>query len=447
MTRLFAAAAAVAVFAVAAPTFAQEAPAHPSFAPVIKRVSPAVVNIGVRGTVAAPRNPFFDDPGFRRFFGLPPDAAPREREFRSAGSGVIVDAERGFIVTNAHVIKNASEITITLVDDLELKAEVVGTDDRSDVAVLKVVEGKLPAEIALADSAQLQVGDFVIAIGNPFGLQHTVTSGIVSALGRSGINRDNLEDFIQTDAAINPGNSGGALVSLDGELVGINSVILSSQGGGNIGIGFAIPSNMVRSIMEQLIEHGEVSRGQLGVSTISLSPEFRKSLGLADNTQGALVTQVAEGSAAARAGIAVSDVITSVRGQAIRTNAELRNAIGLLKVGDSVAIGLLREGRPMTLTAVLREPAQLADASAIHPALAGAELVEATEDAGGGVRVRTVQPGSPAAQVGLVPEDRIIAVNRARIASLLQLREAAKDQTSLLLQLRRGNQVLLLPLR
>jgi serine protease Do/serine protease DegQ len=446
MTRLLAAAAATAALAFAAPSFAQPALAHPSFAPVIKRVSPAVVNIGVRGTVAAPRNPFFDDPGFRRFFGLPPDAAPREREFRSAGSGVIVDAERGFIVTNAHVIKNASEITITLVDDLELKAEVVGTDDRSDVAVLKVVEGKLPAEIALADSAQLQVGDFVIAIGNPFGLQHTVTSGIVSALGRSGINRDNLEDFIQTDAAINPGNSGGALVSLDGELVGINSVILSSQGGGNIGIGFAIPSNMVRSIMEQLIEHGEVSRGQLGVSTISLSPEFRKSLGLADNTPGALVTQVAEGSAAARAGIAVSDVITSVRGQAIRTNAELRNAIGLLKVGDSVAIGLLREGRPMTLTAVLREPAQLADASAIHPALAGAELVEATEDAGG-VRVRTVQPGSPAAQVGLVPEDRIIAVNRARIASLLQLREAAKDQTSLLLQLRRGNQVLLLPLR
>jgi len=447
MIKLFAAAAAVAAFAVAAPSFAQEAPAHPSFAPVIKRVSPAVVNIGVRGTVAAPRNPFFDDPGFRRFFGLPPDAAPREREFRSAGSGVIVDADRGFIVTNAHVIKNASEITITLVDDLELKAEVVGADDRSDVAVLKVIEGKLPAEIALADSARLQVGDFVIAIGNPFGLQHTVTSGIVSALGRSGINRDNLEDFIQTDAAINPGNSGGALVSLDGELVGINSVILSSQGGGNIGIGFAIPSNMVRSIMEQLIEHGEVNRGQLGVTTISLSPEFRRSLGLADNTQGALVTQVTEGSAAARAGISVSDVITSVRGQAIRTNSELRNAIGLLKVGDSVAIGLLRDGRPMTLTAVLREPAQLADASAIHPALAGAELVEATEDAGAGVRVRAVQPGSPAAQVGLLPEDRIIAVNRARIASLLQLREAAKDQTSLLLQLRRGNQVLLLPLR
>jgi Do/DeqQ family serine protease len=446
MPKFLAAVAAVAALAAASPVFAQNSP-NPTFAPVIKRVSPAVVNIGVRGTVAAPRNPFFDDPGFRRFFGLPPDAQQREREFRSAGSGVIVDADGGFIVTNAHVVQNASEITVTLVDDIELQAEVVGADERSDVAVLKVTNGKLPAEIALADSSKLQVGDFVIAIGNPFGLQHTVTSGIVSALGRSGINRDALEDFIQTDAAINPGNSGGALVSLDGELVGINSVILSSQGGGNIGIGFAIPANMVRAIMEQLIEHGEVNRGQLGVVTINLTPDFRKSLGLAENTQGALVTQVSEGSAAARAGIEASDVITSVRGQNIRTNTDLRNAIGMLKVGESVAIGLLRDGKAQIVTAVLREPAQLQDASTIHASLAGAELVEATEDAGGGVRVRAVAPGSPAAQVGLLSEDRIIAVNRTRITNLAQLREASKGQTSLLLQLRRGNQVLLLPLR
>ena len=446
MSKYLAAVAAAVALAAAGPAFAQKTAEHPSFAPVIKRVAPAVVNIGVRGTVAAPRNPFFDDPGFRRFFGLPPDAAPREREFRSAGSGVIVDAKGGYIVTNAHVIKNASEITITLVDDLEVKAEVVGSDERSDVAVLRVKDGKLPAEIALADSSQLQVGDFVIAIGNPFGLQHTVTSGIVSALGRTGISRDSLEDFIQTDAAINPGNSGGALVGLDGELVGINSVILS-QSGGNIGIGFAIPSNMVRSIMEQLIESGEVNRGQLGVTTLSLSPEFRKSLGLADDAQGALVSQVAEGSAAARAGIEVGDVITSVRNQPIKSNAELRNTIGMLKVGEAIAIGLLREGKPRSVTAVLREPAQLADASAIHPALAGAELVEAGEDAGGGVRVRGVQQGSPAAQIGLLSDDRIIAVNRSRIGSLAQLRDAAKGQASMLLQLRRGNQVLLLPLR
>ncbi|HEU0225416.1 MAG TPA: Do family serine endopeptidase, partial [Steroidobacteraceae bacterium] len=386
------------------------------------------------------------DPGFRRFFGLPPDAAPREREFRSAGSGVIVDARGGYIVTNAHVVKNASEITITLVNETELKAQVVGTDERSDVAVLRVQDGRLPAEIRLADSSKIEVGDFVIAIGNPFGLQHTVTSGIVSALGRTGISRDGVEDFIQTDAAINPGNSGGALVSLDGELVGINSVILS-QSGGNIGIGFAIPSNLVRSVMEQLIQHGEVNRGQLGVVTLSLTPEFRKSLGLAEDAQGALVSQVAEGSAAERAGIEVGDVITAVGGQPIRNNAELRNVIGMMKVGDTALIALLREGKPRTVTAVLREPAQLADASAIHPALAGAELVEAPDDGGGGVRVRGVASGSPAAQAGLLPDDRIIAVNRARVGSLAQLREAARGQGSILLQLRRGNQVLLLPLR
>ncbi|MEX0734167.1 MAG: DegQ family serine endoprotease [Steroidobacteraceae bacterium] len=444
MRKFPAAVAALAVLAHSGTASAQTA--QPSFAPVIKRVAPAVVNIGVRGTVAAPRNPFFDDPGFRRFFGLPPDAQPRDREFRSAGSGVIVDAKNGYIVTNAHVVKNANEITITLVDDLEHKAEVVGADDRSDVAVLRVKDATLPAEIKLADSSQLQVGDFVIAIGNPFGLQHTVTSGIVSALGRTGISRDGLEDFIQTDAAINPGNSGGALVQLDGDLVGINSVILS-QTGGNIGIGFAIPSNMVRSIMEQLIESGQVNRGQLGVTTLSLTPEFRKSLGLAENAQGALVSQVAEGSAAARAGIEVGDVITSVRGQPIRTNAELRNTIGMLKVGESIEIGLLREGKPRTVTAVLREPAQLADAAAIHPSLAGAELVEASEDSAGGVRIREVQPGSPAAHAGLLADDRIIAVNRVRIGTLAQLREAAKGQATMLLQLRRGNQVLLLPLR
>ena len=444
MKKIFATAAATAFCAYSAAVLAQ---ALPSFAPVIKAASPAVVNIAVRGTVAAPRNPFFDDPGLRRFFNLPPEFAPREREFRSAGSGVIVDARNGFIVTNAHVIKNASEITVTLMDNVELKAEIVGTDERSDVAVLRVKDANLPAEMRLGDSSKLQVGDFVIAIGNPFGLQHTVTSGIVSALGRTGISRDGVEDFIQTDAAINPGNSGGALVGLNGELVGINSVILSGGTGGNIGIGFAIPSNLVRSVMEQLIETGQVSRGQLGVVTLSLTPEYRKGLGLAENAQGALVSQVAEGSAAARAGIEPGDVITSVRGQPIKSNAELRNAIGMLKVGDDVTIGLLREGKPRTVTAVLREAAQIPDASAIHPALAGAELVEVAEETAGGVRVRAVTQGSPAAQAGLLADDRIIAVNRERVNTLAELREAARDQAMLLVQLRRGNSVLLLPLR
>jgi serine protease Do/serine protease DegQ len=444
MNRTIATLAAIAAFAVSTAVSAQNA--LPSFAPVIRSVSPAVVNIAVRGTVAAPRNPFFDDPGFRRFFGLPPDAQQRDREFRSAGSGVVVDAKNGYIVTNAHVVKNATEITVTLVDDVELKAEVVGADPGSDVAVLRVKDTLLPAEIRLADSSKVQVGDFVIAIGNPFGLQHTVTSGIVSALGRTGVSRDGYEDFIQTDAAINPGNSGGALVGLDGSLVGINSVILS-QSGGNIGIGFAIPSNMVRSVMEQLIETGQVNRGQLGVTTLSLTPEFRKSLGLAENAQGALVSQVTQGSAAAKAGIEAGDVITSVSGEAIRTNSELRNTIGMLKVGESVQIGLLREGKPRTVTAVLKEPAQVADAESIHPALAGADLVEVSEDSVSGIRIRAVAPGSPAAQAGLLADDRIIAVNRQRVSSLSELKAAVKDQATLLVQLRRGNQVLLLPLR
>ena len=444
MHRFLATLAATAAFAVSTAVSAQNA--LPSFAPIIKSVSPAVVNIAVRGTVAAPRNPFFDDPGFRRFFGLPPDAQPRDREFRSAGSGVVVDAQNGYIVTNAHVVKNASEITITLVDDVELKAEVVGADEGSDVAVLRVKDARLPAEIRLADSSKVQVGDFVIAIGNPFGLQHTVTSGIVSALGRTGVSRDGYEDFIQTDAAINPGNSGGALVGLDGSLVGINSVILS-QSGGNIGIGFAIPANMVRSVMEQLIETGQVNRGQLGVTTLSLTPEFRKSLGLPENAQGALVSQVTEGSAAAKAGIEAGDVITSVGDEPIRSNSELRNKIGMLKVGESVRIGLLREGKPRTVTAVLKEPAQLSNAESIHPALAGADLVEVSEDSVSGVRIRAVAQGSPAAQAGLRADDRIIAVNRQRVSSLAELRAAVKDQATLLVQLRRGNQVLLLPLR
>jgi Do/DeqQ family serine protease len=447
MRQLLAAiAATVTLLAPVATIAQQQATPQPSFAPIIKRVAPAVVNISVRGTVAASRNPFFDDPNFRRFFGMPPDAAPQEREFRSAGSGVIVDAKAGYIVTNAHMVENATEITVALIDDRELKAEVVGVDARSDIAVLRVKEARLPAEIHLADSSKLEVGDFVIAIGNPFGLQHSVTSGIVSALGRSGITRDNYEDFIQTDAAINPGNSGGALVSMDGELVGINSVILS-RSGGNMGIGFAIPSNMVRSIMEQLIQYGEVNRGQLGVSVLSLTPDYRKSLGLGDDVQGALVSQVTEGSAAARAGIQAGDVITSVRGQPVKGAAELRNTIGMLKVGDSVDISLLRDGKPRRLTAVLREVAQLADAGSVHSALAGADLADAPEGSGGGVIVRSVQPGSAAEQSGLRADDRIVAVNRSRISSLAQLREVTKDQTSMLVQLQRGNQIMILPLR
>ncbi len=456
MTKLAGVALALALSALAGPAAAAtalpgqvEGQPLPTLAPVIKRVSPAVVNIGVRGTVQAPRNPFFDDPNFRRFFGVPPGGTPREREFRSAGSGVIVDAKAGFIVTNAHVVENATDITVTLVDDREFKAKVVGTDKGSDVAVIRITEGTLPADIKFADSSKLEVGDFVVAIGNPFGLQHTVTSGIVSGTGRSGINPEGFEDFIQTDAAINPGNSGGALVNLRGELVGINTAILS-QSGGNMGIGFAIPSNMVTSVMQQLIEFGEVRRGVLGVSILSLTADFRKSLGLADSVQGALVSQVVEDSAAARAGIQAGDVITSINGQDVKSAAELRNRIGMLRVGDRVNIALIREGKPRSVAATIGKQSEVEAAAAeLHASLAGADLADAPPEQvqGGGVLVRTVEAGSPAARIGLRANDVILVVDRTRVANLSQFREAIKDRPSFLLQIRRGQQRVLLPVR
>src|SRR2546429_8242102 len=236
----------------------------PTLAPMIKKVSPAVVNVATRGTIRerGPQHPLFDDPFFRRFFDAPPEGGTRERPFQSAGSGVIVDAKAGYVLTNAHVVENANEITVTLQDGRDLKAEVVGSDADSDVSVLKVKPEGL-SQVALGDSAKSEVGDFVVAIGNPFGLQHTVTSGIISGLSRSGINPNGFEDFIQTDASINPGNSGGALVNLRGELIGINTAILSRTRG-HIGIRFAIPVDMARSVMEQLIKFGSGKRRQLG---------------------------------------------------------------------------------------------------------------------------------------------------------------------------------------
>ncbi|MDE2138761.1 MAG: Do family serine endopeptidase [Gammaproteobacteria bacterium] len=324
----------------------------PSLAPMIRKVSPAVVNVATRGTVrdAGAQNPLLQDPFFRRFFDLPPGGAPREHPFMSAGSGVIFDAREGYIVTNAHVVENASEITVTLQDGRDLKATLVGSDQPADVAVLKVSAAGL-SQMPLGDSSRLEVGDFVVAIGNPFGLQHTVTSGIVSGLSRTGINPDGYEDFIQTDASINPGNSGGALVNLRGELIGINAEILSSNGG-NIGIGFAIPVNMVRSVMEQLVKYGAVRRGQLGVSMYTVTPDIAHSLGL-PSASGALVSRVVEGSPADKAGVRVGDVITSVNGQPVRSNSELRNASGLASVGDRIDVGLLREGKPLKVTAVI----------------------------------------------------------------------------------------------
>jgi Do/DeqQ family serine protease len=437
----------------AVPQAVGEAPV-PTLAPMIKRVSPAVVNIATRGTIRerTPQNPLLEDPYFRRFFDIP-EMGPRERQFQSAGSGVIFDAKNGYIVTNAHVVDNATEITVTLQDGRDLTATVVGSDVPSDVAVVKVPPEGL-TQIPLGDSTRLEVGDFVVAIGNPFGLQNTVTSGIVSGLGRSNINPDGYEDFIQTDASINPGNSGGALVNLKGELVGINSAILS-RSGGNIGIGFAIPVKLARSVMDQLLTYGSVKRGLLGVNIYSLTPDMAKSLNIA-NTQGVLVSQVTEGSAAQKAGIRPGDVITSINGQTIKSNSELRNAIGLSRVGDQLDVALIRERKPIHVSAVITDvplakvsepvkaPTPVAgDAIPLHPGLQGAALADASN---GGVEVRSVEPRSAAAQ-WLRDGDRIESANSRTIANMKDLRDVAKRGGALVLTVRRGNAVILVPLR
>jgi serine protease Do/serine protease DegQ len=431
----------------APPASPAEAAPMPSLAPMVKRVSPAVVNVATRGTIKekpGQRNPLLDDPFFRRFFDVPPDSRPRERQFQSAGSGVIVDAKNGYIITNHHVVENASEITVTLLDNRSFSAKVVGSDEGADIAVLQAKQPNLVA-MALGDSSKLEVGDYVVAIGNPFGLQHTVTAGIVSALGRTGINPDGYEDFIQTDASINPGNSGGALVNLRGELVGINSAILSGSGG-NIGIGFAIPVNMAKGVMEQLIKYGQVKRGVLGVNIYDVTPDVAKEFGL-NEASGALVAGVAQGSAAEHAGIKTGDIIVSINGTPIKSASELRNTIGMQRVGDQVEIGLLRDGKPLKVAALVAEHSEgeAVAAADVHRGLEGADLADAPEAAG--VLVRAVQDGSPAAQAGLHTGDLIVAVGRTPVATLKAFRDVAKGASFLMLNVKRGSAVVLIPIR
>jgi serine protease DegQ len=316
-----------------------------TLAPVIERVTGAVVNIATSSRVAVPTNPLLEDPFFRRFFGVPD--VPRERRVLSAGSGVIVDAAAGYVLTNSHLIGNADQILVTLKDGRELPARLVGSDPATDVALLKIDGANLSA-LSFGDSEQLQVGDLVIAIGNPFGIGQTVTSGIVSALGRRGLGIEGYEDFIQTDASINPGNSGGALVNSKGELIGINTAILGPTGG-NVGIGFAVPSNIARTVMAQLSAHGEVRRGRLGVTIQDLTPELAEALDLRI-TQGALVTQVEPGAPAAQAGLRPGDVIVAINRRPITDATDLRNLVGLSEVGGALDITFYRDGRERSVS-------------------------------------------------------------------------------------------------
>jgi serine protease Do/serine protease DegQ len=424
----------------------------PSLAPLVDKTAPAVVNIRTRATVSAPVNPLMDDPFFRRFFGVP-EGRQRQREVNSAGSGVIVDAGKGYILTNHHVVDGADEIEIFLKDDRILKASVVGSDEGTDIAVLQIETPKNLTAMRLANSDELRVGDFVVAIGNPFGLQHTVTSGIVSALGRRGINQDGYEDFIQTDASINPGNSGGALINLKGELVGINSAIYSSSGG-NIGIGFAIPVNIASSIMQQILEFGEVKRGLLGVSISDLSPETAEAFGIKTETfKGALVQEVFEDSPAESAGIEPGDVITGVDGASISGAGDLRTTIGLKRSGDEVRIQIIRDGKTVKVRAMLDslQNARVTAAEDIHPRLAGADFSNYDGNSqpyeGQGVIIDTVAAGSPAEFAGLQPNDIIVQLNNKSVASTHELQELAENQNVLGMKIVRGRRVLLRVIR
>jgi Do/DeqQ family serine protease len=443
-----------AALAVSDATVAQTGPARelPTLAPMIETISPAVVNISVKANLGGgPQTQ--QDELLRRFFDFegPPG---RQREVEGAGSGVIVDADKGYILTNYHVIANADEITVTLLENRSLSARVVGADESSDLAVLQVDAENL-SSIPFGDSTTLRVGDYVVAIGNPFGFSNSVTSGIVSALGRSGLNPQAFEDFIQTDASINPGNSGGALVNLNGELVGINSAIISRTGG-NVGIGFAIPVNMVRVVMDQLVSTGAVRRGLLGVNINDVTPDVAATLGLARNS-GALVTRVAEGSAAERAGIELNDIIVSINGKPLRDSGSLRNFIGLLPPGDNVAVGLIRDGREQTVTAVLGEippPAAVTavpaktDDDALDSVFEGAELVDNAGPNGvRGLLVARVDPSSPAAERGLQPGDVITKVNRVRVRTLDEAVPLMADARAIILEVQRGTRSQLILMR
>ncbi|MGX5913163.1 Do family serine endopeptidase [Aliidiomarina sp. Khilg15.8] len=421
--------------------FSQTGEEKPTLAPMLEEVTPAVVNISVQGKrVTRQRMP----EAFRFFFGPnAPREETREQPFQGLGSGVIIDAEAGYVVTNNHVINDATEITVTLKDGRQFDATVLGRDVQSDIALLKVANPSGLQDINIGDSDAMRVGDFVVAIGNPFGLGQTVTSGIVSALGRGGFAAsDRLENFIQTDAAINSGNSGGALVDLNGNLIGINTAIIGR--GGNIGIGFAIPANMMRNLIDQIIEHGEVRRGVLGVRGGNLTQELANALEI-DRTQGAWVSAVEADSAAEKAGIEAGDVIIRMNGREVTSFAELAAKVGSLGAGRTVTLGLLRDGRELDVKVELLERDTEVTAAIMHPALQGAQLSSA--DSEQGVRITSVETASPAEQIGLQAGDLVIAVNRQPVASVGDFRrliEAAPGVVAL--HVRRENTTLYLVL-
>ncbi|MEM8593224.1 MAG: Do family serine endopeptidase [Pseudomonadota bacterium] len=417
----------------------------PSLAPMLEKNNGAVVSISVTTQRRSnAQNPLLNDPFFRQFFNVPDNYQPKQREAKSAGSGVIIDASKGIVVTNHHVIKNANKITVNLTDGRKVQASLVGSDPEVDIAVLKIKANNLKS-LPLANSDNVKVGDFAIAIGNPFGLGQTVTTGIVSALGRSGLGIQGYENFIQTDASINPGNSGGALVNLKGQLIGINTAIIAPTGG-NVGIGFAIPTNMMKYSTDEILKHGKVSRGQLGVYIQALNKELAIALGAKSNIEGVVISRVADKSPAKKAGLKEGDIITHINKQPIKSPAQLRNAVGIKHPGDTLSVNIIRDGRKRRANVTIKESVfkQAASTQPSSPntlkstgsVISGATLSSHR----GGVRVNHVQRGSKAASAGLRANDLIIGANRIRVTNERTLAQAiARSSKRALLQVKRGN--------